>query len=72
MGSLRFSIDAKEEGLHRTYSASAKKQSESDSSSYGAFGVVELQPDKLDCIEKIGESGIYHKVIIFSMHAKNI
>ena len=57
MGSLRFSLDNKEEGLHRTYSSSAKKQSESDSSGYGAFGLVEIHPDKLDCIEKIGKSG---------------
>ena len=56
MGSLRFSLDTKEEGLHRTYSSSAKKHSESDSSGYGAFGVVELLPDKLDCIEKIGKA----------------
>ena len=63
VGSLRFSLDSKEEGLHRTYSASGKKQSDSDSSYYGTFGLVEIQPDKLDCFEKIGMVIIKQQII---------
>ena len=53
VGSLRISMDTKEEGLHRTNST--KKQVDSDSSGYGTFGLVEIAPDQLNCIEKIGE-----------------
>ena len=49
-------MDPKEEGLHRGWSASGRKQPDSDSSGYGTFGLVEIQPDKLDCVDKVGKS----------------
>ena len=48
-------MDNKEEGLHRVNSTSAKKLLDSDSSGYGTIGLVEIQPEALDTIEKIGK-----------------
>ena len=66
VSSLRISIESREEGLHRN-GGSLKKQMESDSSAYGTYGLIEIQPDALEYLEKISKpwSSSVHVYIVY-------